>query len=275
MSLVFAAIAPHGGLAIAEACKPEERELAASTRRAFEELGRRSATARPDTVVVLTPHNVHVEGSMAVVVAGSLEGRLERTPVELRASCDRELATAIRAELRAAGLPAIGISFGGNDVATAVHPMDWAVLIPLWFLGGRADPPVRVVAISPARELTPAQQVAAGRAIAAAAERSAARVALVASADHGHGHSEAGPYGYSAQSAPYDRLVVELVGGNRLRELLDFDPAWVAAATADSWWQMLVLHGALGESWEGELLSYEAPTYFGMLCAAYRPAVPN
>jgi hypothetical protein len=34
-----------------------------------------------------------------------------------------------------------------------------------------------------------------------------------------------------------------------------------------------MLHGALGEAatWRSELLSYEAPTYFGMLCASYEP----
>jgi hypothetical protein len=35
---------------------------------------------------------------------------------------------------------------------------------------------------------------------------------------------------------------------------------------------MLMLEGALGEGgWSAEILSYEAPTYFGMLCAAYEP----
>ena len=65
MGLVFACIAPHGGIAIAEACAPGERELAAVTRRGMEELGRRFARAAPDVAVVLTPHNVHVEGAMA------------------------------------------------------------------------------------------------------------------------------------------------------------------------------------------------------------------
>ena len=33
---------------------------------------------------------------------------------------------------------------------------------------------------------------------------------------------------------------------------------------------MLMLHGALGrDGWRGELLSYEAPTYFGMICASF------
>ena len=53
--------------------------------------------------------------------------------------------------------------------------------------------------------------------------------------------------------------------------LLDLDAAFVDAAKADSWWQMLMLHGALDDGWRGDFLSYEAPTYFGMLCAAYVP----
>jgi hypothetical protein len=32
-----------------------------------------------------------------------------------------------------------------------------------------------------------------------------------------------------------------------------------------------MLHGAIGGAFDVELLSYEAPTYFGMLCAAFAP----
>jgi aromatic ring-opening dioxygenase LigB subunit len=48
----------------------------------------------------------------------------------------------------------------------------------------------------------------------------------------------------------------------------------VEQAKADSWWQMLMLHGATTGSstgWTGRLISYEAPTYFGMMTAAYLP----
>src|SRR5438309_2146634 len=56
--------APHGGIAIAEACGPEQRELAAATRRGMEELGRRFERSTAEVAIVLTPHNIHVEGSM-------------------------------------------------------------------------------------------------------------------------------------------------------------------------------------------------------------------
>jgi len=50
------------------------------------------------------------------------------------------------------------------------------------------------------------------------------------------------------------------------------DAELVERAKADSWWQMLILHGAAGAQLRGRLISYEAPTYFGMLTAAYEPA---
>jgi aromatic ring-opening dioxygenase LigB subunit len=273
--LVFAAIAPHGSSAIPGAVEPEEDALARETQAAMAELQRRFDAARPQAVVVLTPHNVHVEGAMAVVTAANLSGGLAdwgAPAITLKAEVDRELAGQVKASLREAGIPVVGISFGGNNTDEAVHPMDWAVLIPLWFMGGRSRPPVPAVVVSPARDLTPEAHVAAGRAIAEAAAASGKRVALVASCDHGHGHRPDGPYGFRPESQVFDDRVVELVRADRLRELADFDQDLVRAAAADSWWQMLMLAGAIDKGWKGEFLSYQHPTYYGMLCAAYAPA---
>jgi aromatic ring-opening dioxygenase catalytic subunit (LigB family) len=46
------------------------------------------------------------------------------------------------------------------------------VLIPVWAMGGRAEPPVPVVVVSPARDRSLDEHVRAGRAIARAAEES-------------------------------------------------------------------------------------------------------
>jgi aromatic ring-opening dioxygenase LigB subunit len=79
-----------------------------------------------------------------------------------------------------------------------------------------------------------------------------------------------GPYGFAAESADYDAQIQELVRENRLGELEGWDPAFAVSALADSFWQLLILHGAIGEDFEPELLSYEVPTYFGMLTASFR-----
>jgi aromatic ring-opening dioxygenase LigB subunit len=252
--IVAAAIAPHGTPAFDPG----------PTRDALEEIGRRFAAAALETIVVVTPHNVHVSGHFAVLdgaeVAGSLAewGEPGRT---LGRRVDRQLAAGIVAQ---AGVPVVTVSYGGNDASTAVAPMDWGTLIPLAFL-----PELPVVVASPARDRTLAEHEAFGRAIADAA--AATRVALVASADHGHAHDPDGPYGYDPAAGAYDELVVELVRENRLGEL-DGLAALVEDAKADSLWQLAVLHGALGGRFDSELLAYEAPTYFGMLCAAYAPA---
>jgi aromatic ring-opening dioxygenase LigB subunit len=271
--LVFAAIAPHGGIAIAEACAPDERDLALKTRAGMEELGRRFDATAPDVAIVATPHNVHIANALAVVVAGRLKGRLNGVvpPIELDLASDVDLAWELLESLSGAGLPSAAVSFGSNDPVTAVAPMDWGVLIPLWFMGGRRSPAVPAVMVAPARELSASDHITAGAAIAAAAAASHLRVAFIASADHGHAHRSDGPYGFHPDAAEYDALITDLVRTNRLEGLAEIDPDFVERAKADSWWQMLMLHGATA-GWRGELISYEAPTYFGMLTAAYTPA---
>ena len=268
MSLVFAAIAPHGTLP--EAPVPG----ADKTHEALAELGRRYDAATPDATIVLSPHNVHVEGHFAVVLAGALSGSLaefDAPEVTLACPVDLELATQAIVALHDEGIPVVGASFGANDPEAATAPMDWGVLIPLWFMGGRSEPQVPAVVVSPARDRPIEEHVRAGRALARAAEESSKRIALVASADHGHAHDSNGPYGFDPAAAAYDEEVVRLVRENRLSGLLELDPAFVEAAKADSWWQLAVLHGALGDGWRGDFLAYEASTYFGMLCAAYAP----
>src|SRR5215831_9494492 len=143
MPLVFAAIAPHGGLAIREACAPGEENVAIATRRGMQSLGRAFAAARPEAVVIATPHNVHISGALGVVVSGRVAGQLDGAPnVALDVPSESELAWRLLATFAEAELPSVGISFGSNDPTTAVAPMDWGVLIPLWFMGGRNEPPL-------------------------------------------------------------------------------------------------------------------------------------
>lgn len=286
MGLVFAAIAPHGGLAVEELVAPEDRDVALATRRGLEELGRRFDAAAPDSVVVLTPHGIHVEGALAVVTSGKLFGELKeggarrmrfdpnagQRSVSLTVPTDRDLTQRCLDALNAAGIRTVGVSYGGNDPPTGSFPMDWAVLIPLWFMGGRRETPVPAVSISPARDMSFETHVRAGDVLRDAIEAYPRRVALIASCDHGHAHDKNGPYGYHQAARQFDSRVVDIVRKNELERLISFDAGFVSDAKADSFWQMLMLHGALRrDGWRAELLSYEAPTYFGMLCASFGP----
>jgi aromatic ring-opening dioxygenase LigB subunit len=231
MSLVFACIAPHGDV-----------DLAPELRPAMEELGRRCAAAAPEVAVVVSPHSVHVEGHFAVVTAGQVG--------------EWETDGALAAALLEAPLPILGVSYGGNDAATAEFPLDWGTEIPLEFLR-----PPRVVVVAPARDRPLEEHLRLGEEIA----RLPGRVALVASADNGHAHDPDGPYGFDPAAAEYDARLQEILASDRL----DFLPLaeLVEPAKADSLWQLVVLQGAVGESARADVLAYATPTYYGMLVA--------
>jgi aromatic ring-opening dioxygenase LigB subunit len=254
--IVFAAIAPHGG--------PVFDQPEAPTRKGMEELGRRFAAAQPDAAIVLTPHGTHVDGHFAVVRSLRLAGNASQwtdADTDYEGPGEPELAQACIRALQEDGLPALGVTFGATAAGASTMPLDWGALIPLWFMRAPA------VVVTPSRDRSNDELVRAGAALAhATGDR---RIALIASADHGHGHTEDGPYGFSAESAPYDEKIQELVRDNRLGDLVDLDPEWAVAAKADSFWQLLMLHGAIGAAFDVELLSYEVPTYFGMLTAAF------
>ena len=256
MTLVFAAIAPHGGLVFEQ---PD-----GETRRGMDELARRFRAARPDAVIVATPHGTLLDDRFGVVRSARLSehgSRFVEDEYLYEGPGEPQLADDCLAALREAGVPAVGVTFGATAAGDSEMPIDWGAGIPLSFLSAPA------VVVTPCRALSNDLHVRAGAALAAAT--GPRRVAFVASADHGHGHSEDGPYGYSPDSAPYDDEIVRIVRENRLGELVDWDPQVAVTALADSFWQLLMLHGALGDGWDSQLHTYEAPTYFGMLTASF------
>jgi aromatic ring-opening dioxygenase LigB subunit len=236
VSIVFACIAPHGDVDLDPALRP-----------AMEELGRRAAAAKPDVAVVVTPHSVHVDGHYAVVTSGTVG--------------DHETDRATAEALLAAPLPILGVSYGGNDSPTAEFPIDWGAEIPLNFIKAP-----KVVVVSPARDRPLEEHLQLGEAVAGLP----GRIALVASADHGHAHTADGIYGYHPAAAEYDALLQEIVASDRL----DFFPLAPLAedGKADSLWQLVVLQGAVGEEARADVLAYAAPTYYGMLVAEVRTA---
>lgn len=267
MPLVFGAIAPHGSQIIPQlAPSPDE---AAATRAAMYALERRLAGHEPDTIVILTPHGIRIDGAICLSLSHRTEGSLG-PEISVGFDVDRDLAEAIAAHSAAEGVPVARAIYGASAGPACSIPLDWGAVIPLWFMGHRYRPQPQVVVICPSRSLSREQMVAFGRAIGRAAEVSTKRVALIASADQAHAHQEGGPYGFDPAAPEYDRQMCEAVQSGRLLGLLQTEPALVDAAKPDSLWQMLILAGALQvKPLAGELLAYEVPTYFGMLTALY------
>ena len=263
MPIVFACIAPHGGnLLLGEAAPgpvPEGRRAMARMRDSLQ-------AARPDAVAVLTPHGVYQPGTITLGVTPTGFGELDALKVSVQTDLDLAAAWAYRAaEKNISVSPLSGRSEGD------ALPLDWGVTIPLALLTPAPDTLPTVVAC-PARDLPRQSLVDWGEALVEASDALGRRVALIVSADQGHGHAADGPYGYTAASAEYDAAMQAAVEADDLPRLLDWPEDYAETALADSYWQTLALIGVQKRvPLRAKLLSYEVDHYFGLLCAEFLP----
>ncbi len=268
--LVFGAIAPHGGDMLEEIA--DDPQVMAKTRSAMQELGRRFVAARPETVIVLTPHGIVVEGAIscgATPLAAGILGDVPGRQIQAAFNTDLVMVEKIFSEAVSQQIPLARL-VGEDKVEEAILPLDWGALIPLWYTAHILQPRPKVVVLAPDRSLPREALVRCGVAIARAAAASNKPVALIASCDQGHAHDASGPYGFSPASAEHDRAMCAAISDDDLPRLLQWPETFMEEAKVDAYWQTIILAGALGHTpLRGELLSYEAPTYFGMAVAAY------
>jgi len=229
-------------------------------------MAERLAASDARTIVVLTPHGAYVEGALSVALGASAAGEIDGVTVSAPLASDFSVAWCY--EAAAIGVPVAPIGVSGND---SPFPLDWGVTIPLALLTQNAGD-VQIAVGCPARDLTREQRVDIGTSILAAADDQRERVALIVSADQGHGHAADGRYGFSAASAKYDASMCAAIRENDLERLLTWDEGWIDDAMPDSYWQTLSLIAVQRKlGWRTELLAYEVDHYFGLICAELRP----
>jgi aromatic ring-opening dioxygenase LigB subunit len=263
---VFACITPHGSEIIEELSKPNPA-LMAKTRQSMEQLGQWMKEAKPEVIIVVTPHGVRLDGAFSVSDCERMYGEVEDhgAKVAMERKVDRELARGLVKSAKAAGIPVCAVNFGTSEGPYSCLPLDWGVIVPVYFM-----PEVPIVVITPSRSVSFAEHVAFGRIIAETVQKSGKRVGFIASCDWSHTHDESGPYGYHRAAKELDEIVVRRIRENQLEALAELDPELIDNAKPDGIWQALVLAGAIPEADRTvEFLSYEVPTYFGLICAAY------
>ncbi|RSD28722.1 extradiol ring-cleavage dioxygenase [Mesobacillus subterraneus] len=263
---VFACIAPHGGEVIPELQGPDPGRMAV-TRESMFKLGRYMTEAKPDCIIVLTPHGTRINGRFSIADSERMQGCWEDNGAAfmMEKRVQRDLARLINEEVLNDGLPSSTINFGTAEGPISCLPLDWGAIVPLRFM-----PDVPIVVITPSRELSFQQHIDFGVSLREAGAKSGQRVGLIASCDWSHAHGDNGPYGFHPDAGKLDQQVAGLITSNRLESMMEFDAEYIENAKPDGIWQTLILAGAIfPEERNVEFLSYEAPTYFGMICAAY------
>jgi len=234
------------------------------TTRACREFARRLTAARPDGLLLVSPHSPRRPGAFGIWDGDRLRGDLAafRAPeARLDLPADPPLRERIERAARQRGLPTWRIP---SD------PLDHGAVVPLWFLveaGWRGPTTVVSLPLPGSGDLP-----AFGKALAEALREGGAprRSALVASGDMSHRAQPGAPAGYHPRARDFDRAVVELVRAGRLPDLQALDPELRELAAEDVVESSLVAGAALGFRVRGpEVLSYEHPFGVGYLVAVF------
>ncbi|MBP1911226.1 DODA-type extradiol aromatic ring-opening family dioxygenase [Thermococcus stetteri] len=258
--LVGIGLMPHGN-PVLDPPDDETKKLAEVLR----DIGREFSGV--DAYVLISPHNVRISDHLGVIIAQHLISWLGFEGVELPGEweTDRELAEEIHNAWKESGIPAVDLHFASRSGRYSRWPLTWGELIPLQFLEKKP-----LVLLTPARGLSRETLIKAGEVLGEVLERNEKKIALIVSADHGHAHDENGPYGYAKESEEYDRLIMELINENRLEELPSIPDELIEEALPDSYWQMLIMLGAMHRVPVKLVKSaYACQTYFGMAGALW------
>ena len=258
--LVGIGLMPHGNPVLEP--EDEETEKLAGV---LKEIGRKFENV--DSYVLISPHNVRMSDHLGVVLAENLVAWLGFEGKELPGEwkTDRELAEKIYRAEKEGRMPAVDLNFASLRGNYSRWPLSWGELIPLQFLERKP-----LVLMTPSRGVNRETLVRFGEILGEVIEREDKKIALIISADHGHGHSDEGPYGKVKESEEYDRLIMKLINENRLEELLEMPEEFPRKALVDSYWGMLIMLGAMRKAeFELKASAYACPTYFGMAGALW------
>ena len=273
MPLEYACIMPHGRDIIPQLAARKTKHLFAKTRESVRKIARDIREVRPDTIVIASPHNLRLQDKIGMVTSENTTGQLNGPrgkKVNLSLKCDREFAQDLLQESTRKHLPVVGANYGTAEGPASDMPMDWGTLVPMWFVVKEERVKARTVIVTPSREIPLKENVALGTTIAKMAEKRKKRVVFIASADQAHAHKKFGPYGYHRSAAKYDELVSQAIRKNRIESISRLNKRFIESAKPDSLWQMAMLAGLTRVvKMRGSLLSYEVPTYYGMVCASF------
>ncbi len=233
------------------------RSCAASTR-AMAVAARRVVAARPEALVLLSPHTPRVRGAFSCVAGQRIRADLsEFGAAEVR--CDLPRGAGMHTALIEA-CHAEGVAL--EDIT--LRRLDHGAMVPLAFLveaGWQGDTLVIGLPAEPRAE----ELAALGRAIRTAAEGK--RWALVASGDCSHRLLPQAPAGYHARAAQFDRALVEVVTSGDDAALFRMDEELRELAAEDVLDTIQIAAACAGSAQGRELLSYEGPFGVGYLVA--------
>lgn len=254
---------PHPPLIVPEVGRGEEQKIQ-DTIDAYHEVGRRIGGLQPETIVLLSPHQVmyadYFHISPGKGAAGDL-GQFGAGQVRFEVRYDREFVENLCKLADAGDLPA-------GTAGERERRLDHGTMVPLYFVNQYwKDYQLVRVGLS-GLPLTDHYEL--GRRIRETAEVLDRRIVIIASGDLSHRLKADGPYGYRKEGPEYDRRIMQVMESGDFGELLEFSEDFCDKAGECGHRSFTVMAGALDRmEVEAQRLSYEGPFGVGYGICTY------
>lgn len=229
---------PHPPLIIPEIGRGEEQKIQ-NTIEAYHEVGRKIGQLRPQTIILLSPHQVMYADYFHISPGKWAEGdfgQFGAGRVKFKVSYDSDFTENLCALADAAGLPAG--TLGERD-----RQLDHGTMVPLYFVNKYWKEYCLVRVGLSGLSLTAHYEL--GQLIRKTVEILDKNVVIIASGDLSHRLKEDGPYGYRKEGPEYDRRIMEVMGRGDFGELLEFPEDFCEKAGECGHRSFTIMAGAL------------------------------
>lgn len=267
MAILGAYMVPHPPLIIPEIGKGTERAIQSTVdayRKAGEEIGGR----KPDTIVVISPHQIMYADYFHISPGDSAEGdfgQFGAGQVKFHVAYDTDFVEELCRQAEGQGLAAGTLGVRGSQD----RRLDHGTMVPLYFVNQYLDH-YKLVRIG-LSGLPLAAHYKLGQCIQKTAEILNRNVAVIGSGDLSHKLKEDGPYGFQKEGPEYDSRIMDVMGRGAFGELLDFSEDFCDRAAECGHRSFTVMAGALDRlAVNGDRLSYEGPFGVGYGICTYQ-----
>ncbi len=261
MSLVFAAITPHPPLLIPTIGKDALKKIN-QTQQALERLEEELYLARPDIIIIISPHGHLFTDAFSINLSTVFKTNL-REFGDLATNCT------YKGEIHLPGaIRSLAKQRGYETTIITNENLDHGITIPLYYLTAHL-PEIKIMPIGYCN-LDHKTHLEFGYLMKDPIMKSSKRIAIIASGDLSHALTTDAPAGFNPAGEKFDKKIQELLATHNSTGMVQLDPQFVNEATECGLRSFLILLGVLRDmSYRYESYAYEAPFGVGYLTANF------
>ncbi len=253
-------ITPHPPIIIPGIGQPDDLKAVGKTISAMEKLRENLEKAKPDTIILISPHaptdySSFVINSSPKLVGSFIDFGLDKD-FEFKNNLDLVEKMAARANEK--------------DIPVHFHEgfLDHGALVPLYYLTKNIKPKLVELSFS---FLDFQRHYKYGEMIGEILAKERENLAVVASGDMSHRLIPSAPAGYSPRGKEFDEKLIDLLYNKDTSGILNLDLNFVEEAGECGLRSVIILLGVLKGKYEFRLLNYEGPFGVGYLTAILSP----